>query len=139
VLKPESYDLVIRTFQELDLLADREIGQAPSVFEAFCNLLLEKLAYQPGEKDICILQHKLVVKKDNESYTLRIRLNEEGIPSECSSISRLVGLPAAICAQIMLDEEPPVKGLLYPVDPYYYNKIMPELVNSGVRIESTRI
>jgi len=60
-----------------------------------------------------------------------------GIPNGDSSMSRLVGLPAAIAARMILQGEICLTGVHTPILPEIYNPVLAELETMGVAFTET--
>jgi saccharopine dehydrogenase (NAD+, L-glutamate forming) len=55
-----------------------------------------------------------------------------GEDSVYTSMSNTVGLPAAICAKMILNGTLQVKGVQLPIKPEVYNPILNELEENGI-------
>ena len=91
----------------------------PSPFYTLCALLEQKCAYAKGERDLVFLQHTFhVTKKDGSKSVLSAVLVDTGDPQEggYSSMSRLVGTPAAVGCMAILRGEIAETGMLAPVE-----------------------
>jgi len=102
-------------------------------------LLLQRdeLAYQPGERDMVIMIHELLVKTATgavEKHTAT--LIEYGEPRGDTAMARTVGLPAAMAAQLVLDKgsEPFGVGVQRPLRPEWYEPILKLLDGEGIRL-----
>lgn len=65
-------------------------------------------------------------------------LVDHGVPGGASSMSRTVGLPAAIAARLMLEGKIGRKGVEVPVHPEIYIPILEELQALGIRFTQRR-
>ena len=76
------------------------------MMDALCAQLEERLKYQPGERDMVVLFHELVVDPAPGSQQplrrIRSSLVDFGTPSGYTSMAKTVGLPAAIAADLLL-------------------------------------
>ncbi|MGD1009937.1 MAG: saccharopine dehydrogenase C-terminal domain-containing protein [Candidatus Aminicenantales bacterium] len=120
----EAERLPIKKGSALDILAAR---------------MVERLKYAEGERDMVILQHEFVTE-DRKGRTGKITstLIDFGIPGGDSSMSRTVGLTAAIGARLILDGRIRETGVRVPVTPDIYEPILNELARLGIRFEEQR-
>jgi saccharopine dehydrogenase (NADP+, L-glutamate forming) len=99
--------------------------------------MLEKMQYAPGERDLLVMQHEFVVDYDDRTETITSTLVDYGIPNGDTSMSRLVGLPAAIAARMILQGEIDLTGVHVPTVPAIYEPILKELATLGVQFRET--
>ena len=125
-------DAAIAFLSWLDALTDLPVGQHRSLLHATASLFQRKMVYTPGERDLTVMQHVLTYELNGETRVLKSTLAAEGVPSECSSVSKLVGLPVAIAVNWLLYNRPPALGLVLPVFPEFYNPALAELAQHGV-------
>lgn len=126
--------LPVANLQWLGLLSDRELGvERISPLDALGNLMLEKLAFGPGERDMIVLFHDFVAEfPDGRRERITSRLIDFGIEGGDSSMSRTVSLPAAIGAHMILEGTITTQGVLRPVTPDIYNPVLDELATLGI-------
>ncbi len=110
-----------------------------SPLDVLTSRMVDKLSYEPGERDMIVLQHEFVVRTP-ESPPERITstLVDYGIPHGDSSMSRTVGLPVAIAARLVLDGRVAEKGVRIPIDPALYSPILEELETLGILFKEKR-
>ena len=124
----------------LGMLGDREVGaERISPLDALGQLMFEKLAYGPGERDMLVLFHDFRAEyPDGRRERILSRMVDFGIPEGDSSMSRTVSLPAAIAARRILEGEITATGVLRPVTADIYNPVLDELAELGIECrEST--
>ncbi|KAI9908468.1 hypothetical protein PsorP6_004023 [Peronosclerospora sorghi] len=115
------------------------IAQAPSILDAFCALLQEKLSYQPGERDMAIMHHEFGIeyedgKKERRTSTFVGYGSENGD----TIMAKTVGLSAAVGVQLILQDAVHARGVLTPTTPDIYGPALARLEVEGVRfIEKT--
>jgi len=96
--------------------------------------MLERMQYAPGQRDMIVMRHRFDVEYPNGSKeTIFSTLIDHGIVGGDSSMSRTVGLPAAIGARMILEGTIDVKGVQIPVLPHIYEPVMKELEGMGIR------
>lgn len=119
----------------LGMFSDRPIGRdSISPLDALGDIMLEKLSYKPGERDMVALFHefKAWFEEDNHYERLTSTLVDYGVRYGDSSMSRTVSLPAAIAARLILDGEITMTGVLRPVHPEIYNPVLDELAEMNI-------
>ena len=86
-----------------------------------------------------VLQHEFhVLRADGRNERIVSTLVDYGVPGGDSSMSRTVGLPAAIGARLILEGRIREAGVQVPVLPEIYVPILDELGSRGVRFEEKR-
>ncbi len=94
--------------------------------------MLKKMSYQKGERDMLVMHHEFVATyPDREAYMTSTMI-DYGIPGGDSSMSRTVGLPAAIGSRMILEDKITQKGVLIPVPPDIYEPVLAELEKLGI-------
>lgn len=137
----ESSD-VIQRFEWLGLLSGDPLPVSRgSALDILGAMMLEKLQYREGERDMIILQHVFIVSypgngKKKEKITST--LIDFGIPDGDSSMARTVGLPAAIGTKLILEGKIRISGVQIPVLPEIYNPILEELKVLGISFKEKR-
>ncbi|GAB9474451.1 Alpha-aminoadipic semialdehyde synthase [Globisporangium polare] len=110
-----------------------------SVIDTFCTLLMEKLAYQPGERDMAIMHHEFGIeyangKKETRTSTYVGYGSEQGD----TVMAKTVGLTAAMGVQMVLQDAIQSRGVLTPTTPDIYVPALARLEVEGIRfIEKT--
>lgn len=103
--------------------------------DSFCNLLMNKLKYNPHERDMVILHHEFGVQlKDGTDQTRTSTLVSYGTFETYTAMAKTVGLPAAMATEMLLKGEIPEKGVLAPTMPHVYNTILEKLDREGVSV-----
>jgi saccharopine dehydrogenase-like NADP-dependent oxidoreductase len=125
---------ILNRLEWLGLLSEEPIpldrGSALDVLEI---RMLEKLYYQPGERDMIVLRHDfLAMGPGSKKQEIVSMLVDYGIPGGDSSMARTVGLPAAIGTRLILEGRILAKGVLIPVLPEIYEPILDELREHGI-------
>jgi saccharopine dehydrogenase-like NADP-dependent oxidoreductase len=110
-----------------------------SAFDNLAALMVEKLAYGAGERDMIVLQHEFLVRTETGRIERIVSsLVDYGVPGGDSSMSRTVGLPAAIGARLILEGRVRAAGVQVPVLPEIYGPILEELDSLGIRFVEKR-
>ncbi len=123
----ESYP--IRNLEWLGMFSSRPLGaERISPLDAMGNLMYEKLAFRPGERDMLVLHHEFRAEfPAGKTERIVSELIDFGIPHGDSSMSRTVSLPAAIGVDMILTGRIPAVGVLRPVVPDIYNPVLNQL------------
>jgi len=137
-LAPDS--AVLGRMEWLGLLEERPIPAGVStVLDALAVLMIEKLRYEEGERDMIVLRHEFQASRpDGTSEKIVSTLIDYGIPGGDSSMSRTVGLPAAIGARLIAEGKILKTGVQTPLDPTIYEPILEELSHHGVVFREER-
>ena len=131
---------VVSRLEWLGLFEEKALPVAKgSALDNLAVLMIEKLRYEAGERDMIVLQHEFLTRTES-GRTERIvsTLIDYGIPGGDSSMSRTVGLPAAIGARLILEGRIGLAGVQVPVQPEIYGPVLEELEALGVRFEEKR-
>ncbi len=110
---------------------------ATTYLDVLVQRMLAKMQYAPGERDMLVMQHEFVVRFRDRTETIRSTMVDYGIPNGDTSMSRLVGLPAAIAARMVLQGEMDLTGVQVPTVPAVYEPVLAELATMGVRFHET--
>ncbi|KAF9971118.1 hypothetical protein BGZ73_005985 [Actinomortierella ambigua] len=106
-----------------------------TTLDSFCALLMNKLKYQPLERDMVILHHEFGIElKDGSEQTRTSTLVSYGTFETYTAMAKTVGLPAAMATEMLLNGEIPEKGILAPTQPHVYNTILEKLDREGVSV-----
>ncbi|GLD99985.1 hypothetical protein PINS_up008713 [Pythium insidiosum] len=108
--------------------------KGPSIIDTFCTLLQEKLAYQPGERDLAIMHHEFGVeyadgRKEKRTSTYVGYGSENGD----TVMAKTVGVTAAIGVQMILQDAVQSRGVLTPTTPDIYAPGLARLEAEGIR------
>jgi len=124
----------------LGLFSDRKFEvDRISPLDALGDLMFERLAFKPGERDMIVLYHDFRAEfPGGKRERITSRLIDFGIKNGDSSMSRTVSLPAAIAAHMILEGRIKVPGVLVPVTPEIYNPVLDELAQLNIEcVENT--
>jgi saccharopine dehydrogenase-like NADP-dependent oxidoreductase len=99
--------------------------------------LEQKLALQPGDRDMVVMQHQITYELNGKTYCVESSLVLEGKDDVQTAMSTTVGLPLGIAAVMILKGELNVTGLHIPILPEIYNPVLAALEKSGIRFTET--
>jgi len=104
-----------------------------SPLDAVGELMFEKLAFKPGERDMIVLYHDFTAAyPDGKKERITSRLIDFGLEGGDSSMSRTVSLPAAIGVHMILEGRITTPGVLRPVTAEIYNPVLDELATLDI-------
>ena len=133
--------LVISNLEWLGLLGNDPLpAGAKSPLDVLAGRMLEKMKYGPGERDMLIMQHEFIAKYSDRTERTTSTMIDYGIPNGDSSMSRTVGLPAAIATRLILEGKINLTGVQVPVMPEIYEPVLAELESMGIKFtEKTEV
>lgn len=118
---------------------DKKIGfKDATPAQILQKILEEKWSLKPEDKDMIVMYHKFVYHKNNQFHEITSEMVNIGEDQTYTSMSNTVGLPAAICGKMMLNNEVSLKGVRRPIYKEIYNPILDELEQHSIKfIEKT--
>lgn len=130
-------DEVLERLRWAGFFSEELIGTTTaSPLDLFVARLQMVLRYGPRERDMALLQHRIEASfPDGGHEIVDATLVEFGDPDGDRAMSRLVGLPAAIAANLILHGRVTARGVQIPVLPELYDPILDELEEEGVKLE----
>jgi len=99
--------------------------------------MLEKMQFEEGERDLLILQHEFMAEYPDQRQKITATMVDFGIPHGDTSMSRTVGLPAAIGVRMILQGKINLTGVHTPVVPEIYEPVLEELERLGIGFTET--
>jgi len=128
---------IFLSLEWLGLFSATPVG-AHSLLDGLTSAMQRRMAYQPGERDMVVLQHDFQVQFGGQPpRRTSARLIDYGVPFGDSSMSRTVGLPAAVAAKWIWLQRIRLTGVRIPVEPELYLPILSELHRMGICIVET--
>ena len=133
---------VFDRFEWLGLLSNDPIAiteKETTPLDVLAALMLEKMPYKPGERDMIALCHYFLAKFPNAAdERITSTMIDYGRPDGDSSMARTVSLPAAIGANLILTGKIMKPGVHIPVTPDIYNPVLDELERLEIKcVEKT--
>ncbi|HEU4522516.1 MAG TPA: saccharopine dehydrogenase C-terminal domain-containing protein, partial [Thermoanaerobaculia bacterium] len=121
--------------------SDEPIGRtSASALDLFVSRLEGILQYERGERDMALLQHRFEATfSDGTHERIEASLVTYGEANGDTAMSRLVGLPAAIAADLVLRRRIELTGVQIPVAPAIYEPLLEELEGQGVTATERKI
>ncbi len=123
------YSLTLKKLEWLGMFSNEPLDLGTvSVFDMFAHILKEKLVYQDGEVDLLLQHHEFVADyPDGRQEKIMSTLVDTGTPGGDSSMSKTVGLPAAISARLIAEDKIDLRGVCIPVHSQIYEPVLAEL------------
>lgn len=137
-----AWSVTLRKLEWLGLFDDAPIpGGLGSPLEVIEDLMMKRMSYEEGERDMVVLHHELIAEYPAGKERITSTLVERGIPGGDSAMARTVGLPAAIAALLILEGRIKAKGVAIPNLPSIYDPVLDGLARLGIacREEEERI
>jgi saccharopine dehydrogenase (NADP+, L-glutamate forming) len=115
-------------------------AQANSSADILQCLLEQKLALQPGDKDMILMQHEIIyITESGKQEKLQSTLVVKGEDDEHTAMAKTVGLPLGIAAKLILNGTLKSTGLKIPIEATIYEPVLRELAAEGIIFEETII
>ncbi|NHJ01245.1 MAG: saccharopine dehydrogenase [Candidatus Heimdallarchaeota archaeon] len=127
-------DDVVKRFDWMGLFGTDSLpSNKISPLDALCHQFEQHLQYSLGERDMLIMVHEFIYKESNGKKKKHTStMIDYGLKNGPSSMSRTVGLPAAIGSRMILEGKIKDKGVLIPVKSTIYEPILKELQEHGI-------
>jgi saccharopine dehydrogenase-like NADP-dependent oxidoreductase len=122
-------------FEWLGIFKDEPLIEIenPTPAQALQQILVHKLSLNDGDKDMLVMIHEFEYELNGKKYEISSHMVNIGEDQVYTSMSNTVGLPAAICAKMILNGDLQTKGVTLPVQPEVYNPILEELESFDIR------
>lgn len=130
-----SDDDVVKRFEWMGLFSDETLPATKiSPLDALCHLWEKNLQYDDGERDMLLLIHEFEYEIPEGKEKLISTMIDFGHQNKGgdSSMSRTVGLPAAIGVRMILEGEITDTGVHIPVKKSIYEPVLAELKELGI-------
>ena len=103
-----------------------------SPLDAVGELMFEKLAFAPGERDMIVLHHDFVAEVDGGKEKITSTMVDYGIPGGDTAVSRTVSLPAAVGTDLILQGRISLTGVHMPNLAEIYDPVLDELATMNI-------
>ncbi|MBW2121430.1 MAG: saccharopine dehydrogenase NADP-binding domain-containing protein [Deltaproteobacteria bacterium] len=131
-MKEDSH--AFKSFEWLGLFSDEPLPLTRgSALDVIVARMQDKMRYAEGERDMLIMQHEFTAEYPDHRAVITSSLIDYGIPHGDTSMSRTVGLPAAIAVRMILQDQVRLAGVHRPIIPELYEPILAELEELGIR------
>jgi saccharopine dehydrogenase-like NADP-dependent oxidoreductase len=133
-LKIEQDDLMWDKLEELELFTkEKTLGIKDATPAMGLQKILEdKWTLAPHDKDMIVMYHKFGYELDGKQYQIDSHMALIGEDQTYTAMAKTVGLPVAIAALKILNEEITTPGVQLPIAKEVYEPILKELEENGV-------
>ncbi|KAK3292123.1 saccharopine dehydrogenase [Chaetomium fimeti] len=121
----------------MGLFSDKATSTHGNLLDTLSAELEKRCSFQPGERDVVVLQHKFLVKwKDGSEETITSTLELYGDPNGYSAMSKSVGVTCGIATQMLLDGFPPFQqpGVLAPYTEEICGPLRAKVEAEGIKL-----
>lgn len=128
--KPEA----VAKLEWLGLFSDKPVMRTQGTpAEILQDLLAEKWALQPTDRDLIVMQHQIIYSKAGKTHRVLSDLVLEGKSASKTAIAKTVGLPLAMATRLLVEGKLSLRGVRLPIYAELYNALLPELETHGIR------
>jgi len=126
---------VMMTLAWLGLMDDETVPERTTLLDILADLMLERMPYADGERDMVILVHQFAAVDEDHEQSITSTLIDFGVPDGTTAMARTVGTPAAVGARMILEGQIELTGVQIPVLPEIYGPVLDELERLGIAFE----
>ncbi len=105
---------------------------ARSSADVLQHLLETRLAMQPDDKDMIVMQHEIGYMRGGQLTQRKSTLVAKGEDSLHTAMAKTVGLPLGIAAKLLLEGKVKLSGVHIPILPELYIPVLKELEKEGI-------
>ncbi len=136
-LKIDQDDLMWDKLLDLDIFnKEKKIGisnATPAM--ALQKILMDKWSLAEDDKDMIVMYHKIGYDLGGKQYQIDSSMVAMGDDQTYTAMAKTVGLPVAIAAIKILNEEITTPGVQIPLSKEVYEPILKELENFGIEFK----
>lgn len=134
----ESDSKEMQMLESTGIFTDEKAGLQDATAAAMLQHLLEsRWKLMPGDKDMILMQHIFIYKKDNREYRLTSTLSLKGDDQVYTAMAKTVGYPLGIIARLLLQGKISLKGVHLPLSPQVYEPVIMDLETLGISFKET--
>ncbi|MDT0556398.1 saccharopine dehydrogenase family protein [Patiriisocius hiemis] len=140
-LKIDQDDLMWEKLLELDIFnPEKKIGiKEATPAKALQRILEDKWTLAPEDKDMIVMYHKFGYELDGEKKQIDSTMVIKGDDQTYTAMAKTVGLPVAIAALKILNEEITTPGVQLPIAKEVYEPILKELESYGITFNEKHV
>ncbi|GFO50352.1 alpha-aminoadipic semialdehyde synthase, mitochondrial [Plakobranchus ocellatus] len=129
----------LKILTDLELISNKTVPKKSTPLDSLCAHLVHFLAYEPGEQDLVLMLVKVSAQLASGQQCIHeTTLIEKGTPiGGHSAMSRIVGLTAAACADLLASGAVQGRGVILPITKDIYEPVLAKLLAEGIKIETT--
>ena len=119
-----------QALENLGLMSEESVEKLGSPLDTLSRHLAHKLCYEPGERDMILMRHEVVIRwPDNRREHRGINMVCYGQPDGYTAMAQTVGFPCAIATRMVLDNEIQRKGMVLPFTKDIYKPMLDRSVS----------
>jgi saccharopine dehydrogenase (NAD+, L-glutamate forming) len=140
-LKIDQDDLMWGKLLDLDIFnSEKKIGiKDATPAKALQKILEDKWNLDPHDKDMIVMYHKFGYELKGKKHQIDSHMVIKGDDQTFTSMAKTVGLPVAIAALKILNEEITQPGVQLPITKEVYEPILKELEDYGINFKETEV
>ncbi|OAB79976.1 saccharopine dehydrogenase family protein [Cochleicola gelatinilyticus] len=140
-LKIDQDDLMWGKLLDLDIFnTEKKIGiKDATPAQGLQKILEDKWTLQPSDKDMIVMYHKFGYELNGKKYQIDSNMVIKGEDQTHTAMAKTVGLPVAIAALKILNEEITNPGVQVPITKEVYEPILKELEDHGVVFNESEV
>jgi saccharopine dehydrogenase (NAD+, L-glutamate forming) len=140
-LKIDQDDLMWGKLVELDIFnPEKKIGiKDATPAQALQRILEDKWTLQKKDKDMIVMYHKFGYELNGEKKQIDSNMVIKGDDQTYTAMAKTVGLPVAIAALKILNEEITTPGVQLPIAKEVYEPILKELEDYGITFNESDV
>jgi saccharopine dehydrogenase (NAD+, L-glutamate forming) len=136
-LKIDQDDLMWDKLLELDIFNHEKMIGIPNATPATAlqKILMDKWTLDEDDKDMIVMYHKIGYDLGGKQYQIDSSMVAMGDDQTYTAMAKTVGLPVAISAIKILNEEITTPGVQIPLSKEVYEPILKELESFGIQFK----
>lgn len=140
-MKMDQDDIIFEKLEWLGIFEKVKLDLTEDITPAqfLQKILEEKLSLEPDDKDMIVMWHKFVYKLNDEFHEINSHMISIGEDQTYTAMSNTVGLPAAICAKMILNDTIALKGVQLPIKKEIYAPILKELEQHNIKFTDKEV
>ncbi len=140
-LKIDQDDVMWEKLEELDIFnSDKKIGiKDATPAQALQRILMDKWTLDEEDKDMIVMYHKFGYEMNGEKKQIDSSMVIIGDDQTHTAMAKTVGLPVAMAALRILNEEITTPGVQIPTNKEVYDPILKELENFGITFKEEHV
>jgi saccharopine dehydrogenase-like NADP-dependent oxidoreductase len=120
----------------LDIFSDKKVGLKDATpAQILQQILVDKWSLKEDDKDMIVMWHKFVYRLNDTYHEVNSSMVYIGTDQTYTAMSDTVGLPAAICGKMILNDVISLKGVQIPIEKNIYEPVLKELEKCGIKFE----
>ena len=140
-LKIDQDDVMWEKLEELDIFnSEKKIGiKDATPAQALQKILMDQWTLDPDDKDMIVMYHKFGYEMNGEKKQIDSSMVIKGDDQTYTAMAKTVGLPVAMAALRILNEEITTPGVQMPTRKEVYEPILKELEGFGITFKEEEV